>query len=573
MIDIIPIRLLRSVRATQLVLALLPGLLLAGLYEFDAHTAAGVLGFPLDDSWIHAQFARNLATGRGFTYTGGQWVSGSTAPAWTILLALGYAITRNVVIASVVLGGLCQIAAGYYAVRLTELFGTPRSVACLAGTLTVVTPVVAWGAVSGMEVPLAGALVLAGLYHYFRVRDLDGMGRYAGLAVLGASALARPESLAVVGVVLLIELCGRMSVRERFSRFLLGSLVAALPFAILVGFSYVTIGRPLPTTFYAKSGPGIVRAIETGDSAMTKRTLLTFGPQAAANFWLVLRDQLGWVAWLIVVGAVAGTTSPHRRLALTLVVTLVLVPYGMGLAAPQRLKPDNVRYAAQLVVITSPLIVLGVWRVLRRPVVAVIVLAAIAAAVATRTVHRASDYARSVKNIEELQVTAGRWIGSHLPLEAVVATNDVGAIAYFGGRRILDLEGLVSPDVLPYRRLPDRGMKVVMDKRPNYLVIFPGWYPEISGSSMFREVHRVHISDNYISAGDTLIIYETPWAGDLRLSENRQKITPGKMSGYNGVKILDSIMLENVKAIATKTGTTMRARRTNGGESADLRAR
>jgi arabinofuranosyltransferase len=495
-------------------MALLPGLLLAALYEYHAYTAAGVLGFPLDDAWIHAQFARNLATGHGFSYTGGQWVSGSTAPAWTILLAFGYAVVRDVVIVSIVLGGLCQIAAGYYAVRLTELFGVPRSLACLAGTLTVVTPVVVWGAVSGMEVPLAGVLVLAGLYYHFTSRDFVGMRRYVGLTVLGASALARPESLAVVAVVLVSELFGRMSMRERIIRFLLGSLVAALPFAILVAFSYVTIGRPLPTTFYAKSGPGIVRAIEAGDSAMAKRTLLTFGPQAAANFWLVLRDQFGWVAWLIVVGAVAGMTSPNRRVALTLVVILVLVPYAMGLAAPQRLKPDNVRYAAQLVVTTSPLIVLGIWRSLRRPLLAIIVLVGIAVAVAIGAIHRAADYARAVKNIEELQVTAGRWLGSHVPPESVVATNDVGAIAYFSKRRILDLEGLVSPDVLPYRSRPDRGMRVAVDMRPAYLAIFPGWYPELSRSPMFTEIHRVHISDNYISAGDTLIIYETPWARD-----------------------------------------------------------
>jgi arabinofuranosyltransferase len=124
-------------------------------------------------------------------------------------------------------------------------------------------------------------------------------------------------------------------------------------------------------------------------------------------------------------------------------------------------------------------------------------------------------------------VTTGRWISRHLPVDAVVAVNDVGAIAYFSGRRILDLEGLVSPDILPYRSLPDRGIRVVMDKRPNYLAIFPNWYPDISRSAALHEIHRVHISDNYISAGDTLIVYDTPWS---RIAE---------MTGYNqaGVRL------------------------------------
>src|SRR4026207_1010669 len=44
----------------------------------------GLATFPLDDSWIHLQFARNLAEGRGFAYNPGVPVSGSTAPLSTV---------------------------------------------------------------------------------------------------------------------------------------------------------------------------------------------------------------------------------------------------------------------------------------------------------------------------------------------------------------------------------------------------------------------------------------------------------------------------------------------------------
>ena len=44
----------------------------------------GVASFPLDDSWIHLHFARNIAEGRGFAYNPGVPVSGSTAPLWTL---------------------------------------------------------------------------------------------------------------------------------------------------------------------------------------------------------------------------------------------------------------------------------------------------------------------------------------------------------------------------------------------------------------------------------------------------------------------------------------------------------
>src|SRR4051794_21135502 len=54
------------------------GLLLAELYLLGGH-----LGLPLDDGWIHLQFARNLAHGAGLAYNPGERVAGSTAPLWT----------------------------------------------------------------------------------------------------------------------------------------------------------------------------------------------------------------------------------------------------------------------------------------------------------------------------------------------------------------------------------------------------------------------------------------------------------------------------------------------------------
>ena len=52
-------------------------------FLWEEQSTAGTYGFPLDDSWIHAQFARNLALGNGFSYNPGVPVSGSTAPPST----------------------------------------------------------------------------------------------------------------------------------------------------------------------------------------------------------------------------------------------------------------------------------------------------------------------------------------------------------------------------------------------------------------------------------------------------------------------------------------------------------
>ena len=57
------------------------------LFLIRERAVAHGAGFPLDDSWIHLHFARNLTEGAGFSYNPGVPVAGSTAPAWTLLLA------------------------------------------------------------------------------------------------------------------------------------------------------------------------------------------------------------------------------------------------------------------------------------------------------------------------------------------------------------------------------------------------------------------------------------------------------------------------------------------------------
>src|SRR5262249_38944988 len=66
-----------------------------GLFQLRQSQIAGTWGltsFPLDDSWIHFHFARNLAEGHGFAYNPGVLVAGSTAPLWTLVLAGGFVL-------------------------------------------------------------------------------------------------------------------------------------------------------------------------------------------------------------------------------------------------------------------------------------------------------------------------------------------------------------------------------------------------------------------------------------------------------------------------------------------------
>jgi tetratricopeptide (TPR) repeat protein len=45
---------------------------------------------------------------------------------------------------------------------------------------------------------------------------------------------------------------------------------------------------------------------------------------------------------------------------------------------------------------------------------------------------------------------AGRWIAANLPPDAVVAAHDVGALAFYSKRRIVDIVGVVLPEVVDH---------------------------------------------------------------------------------------------------------------------------
>src|SRR5947199_5917227 len=175
-------------------------LLLAGLVAclryFLAEIARlkGGLDFPLDDSWIHLQFARNLAHGAGLSYNPGEFVTGSTAPLWTALLAVLFLLPGSVLAWTQLLGVLLYLAGIDATWRLSRELDLGEGLSALAAALTLATSWLVWSALSGMEIPLFILLSLWGMILHLRERAAPGrLPLSAG--VLAVTALARPEGI------------------------------------------------------------------------------------------------------------------------------------------------------------------------------------------------------------------------------------------------------------------------------------------------------------------------------------------------------------------------------------------
>jgi hypothetical protein len=93
----------------------------------------------------------------------------------------------------------------------------------------------------------------------------------------------------------------------------------------------------------------------------------------------------------------------------------------------------------------------------------------------------AQAYERDVAVIESEMVAVARWLAENTAPDDLVAAHDIGAIGYYAGRPILDLAGLISPEVIPLLNDPVRLSDYVLASGARYLVTAPGWrYEELT---------------------------------------------------------------------------------------------
>ncbi|HSH04854.1 MAG TPA: hypothetical protein VLL52_20240, partial [Anaerolineae bacterium] len=87
-------------------------------------------------------------------------------------------------------------------------------------------------------------------------------------------------------------------------------------------------------------------------------------------------------------------------------------------------------------------------------------------------------YGVDVAFIEGEMVTVAKWVADNTEEGGLVATHDIGALGYFGERPLLDLAGLISPEVADYLHDEQALATYVRQQQADYLVTAPGWpYP------------------------------------------------------------------------------------------------
>jgi hypothetical protein len=451
------------------------------------------LGFPLDDSWIHATYARNFALYGEWAFQLGRPSAGSTAPLWTMLLMPGYWLRIGPLWWSHVLGlasllGL-GVAAEVMARRELEEY-RPRLP--WIGMLIAAEWHMLWAAVSGMETVLYTVLattVLAAL--------VAGTRSYAALGLLtGLSVWVRPDGLTLIGPALVVILLGRArreSQMRAIASYMLGCGSLLVPYLV---FNLALAGTPMPNTFYAKQaeyaawqarpllsrlGIGFAQ-LSVGPMILVWPGLLMTAVRSVRRRDIAVGAALVWCAAYALVYLWRLPAYQHGRYLMPVMpVLLILGVLGLARYASES-KGRPRRWALSWAwPLATGLLGLGF------------------------IVLGARSYAEDVAVIETEMVDTAVWVAGHVPAGDAVAAHDIGALGYFDNHTLIDLAGLVSPEVVPFIRDEARLAALLDARKVRYLVAFPDLYPELAGSSRI-----VHTSNGKFapSAGqDNMTVY------------------------------------------------------------------
>ncbi len=404
-----------------------------------------VTGFAADDAFITFRYAENIAFGRGFVYNTGSPVLGTSSPLFTLVLSffalVKIGVVHGALLVSLAASGVTAALVYRFAERLR--FGNLWVVPVL---LYVLWPRLLPAETSGMETAFFTMLVMTALYYRLALKP------YYALAAATLSAVTRPEGGFLL---LLIMIDAIYRYRYLWRRFV------AIPAAIVipwVAFATWYFGSPVPHSITAKL------ALYGAAGAGT--------PLERVSYLLGLGQPYGW---LLVVMVLIGArwlrkTQAFGGLELIWLAGMVgLYTFSttkMFFWYPAPLYPLLLLFAsAAVAAVFYRFNAVDERRNNLVPVISLVVIVGLGA-VDIGNVRRWRDQQERIDNTH-------RAIAWHIRTRSQeweeIAAEDIGYIGYYSQRRILDRDGLVSPEAVPYNRAGEYG-QLIYDYQPEWVV-------------------------------------------------------------------------------------------------------
>ena len=464
------------------------------------------IGYPLDDAWIHQTYARSLASTGSWAFLPGQPSAGSTAPGWSLVLALGYWLNLSSYVWTFFWGwALLAVLAVVTAYGFRILVPDRQELGLWAGLLVIFEWHMTWAAGSGMETLLSALIALMVLLWTIRLEERFDEGtrsnrwQWFGLGLLvGLSIWVRPDGITLLAVGGFTLILGKGKLKNKLSSLLIlgtGFLLMTVPYLI---FNQVLAGEIWPNTFYAKQAEyAVLRSLPYWQRLLdvSRQPLTGIGIVLLPGFiWFVIQSirmrrwaKLGGALWAFGYLAIYAWRLPvtyqHGRYVMPVIPVYCL--FGIaGLVSLLEIKIEGRwgRIFKRAWVVAAGIILVAFW------------------------ILGGRAYAMDVGVIESEMVDAATWIADNIEQDALIAAHDIGALGFFANRNLIDLAGLVSPEVIPYIRDETALRNHLNEKGADYLMTFPGWYSTLASDKVMIYQSNGRISPEM--GGENMSIYE-----------------------------------------------------------------
>lgn len=489
----------------------------------------GQLLMPLDDVYIHFQYARQLALGQPYIYNPGQPpTSGATSFLYPFLLAFGHLIGFQGLplgLWAMALGAFALVVSLWAIYLMARQIAAPLWVCILILAAFALNGATAWHYMSGME---TGIMCCCALWVLLTVWRADYRG---GIVWASLLALVRPEGSMMAVLALGVMLWGVYRGGWRLSR-RIDALLGVLPIvasAIQPLLNGVVTGSPWSTGNQAKS---LLSLVPRDWNVITARVVEQFGRMLVefasgysverALWYVPLGVSLLGLGALVVMLVWRG----QRRVGLLLATWFVLIP--LAIATLDTAFWHFKRYQMPLFVLLFPLAMAALAMITRHfkdraslRVGQFVISAVLMGSAALSAFAFARIYALNVHYVYEQPYQMAQWLASNTPQDAVVAVHDVGLMRYVGGRTTLDMVGLTTPDAADaWRNGPGSVAQFLLRQRPQYIASYGVGHgyglgtlavTRLFGEPLATFAVSLDAGANVALAGPTQAIYRPDW--------------------------------------------------------------
>ncbi|MEO1287341.1 MAG: hypothetical protein AAFV93_06205 [Chloroflexota bacterium] len=502
----------------------------------------GNLLMPLDDVYIHFQYARQMAIGHPYQYNLiDPPTSGATSLLYPYLLTIGYLVGFQGLwlgLWAMILGTISLIISQWTVYRLCDVLEVPQWLSLITAMTFGISGTIAWHFMSGMETGIAITLTLLTLLFVIEKRLIPF------LIVSILLTITRPEGGLVATVAsgtLFLRLWhdyGAQAKQPARRKYLLLLALPILAMCLQPLVNWLITGTTVATGAQAKS---ILATVPQDMTLIITRIWDNF-----SRMWLEFitgydaREGRGWYLPLAT-GAIGLLAIPmlltkknYRLIGLMLLGWLFVSTGAISTL-------DNAfwhfkRYQMPMLTLFFPLSAWILTALLNRVQPAKIpvyiysglILPVFAILLAVQFQHY---HAMNVSYVYQQPFQMATWLRENTPDYAIVAVHDVGLMRYWGERSTLDMVGLTTPNAAAYwRNGPGSVAEFLINQQPDYIASYGRGHGyglafledtslyENQLAEFFIEDWQPHL--NVALAADKQGIYQPQWSSVNFRSEN-----------------------------------------------------